>query len=69
MLTNTAERVSATRVAPARIPRWSDLELCEAMYWIHRSRARGDAFRLEHWTHRMDALLDWRLEHGPDRPF
>ncbi|HEV7203963.1 MAG TPA: hypothetical protein VGN18_05095 [Jatrophihabitans sp.] len=69
MLTKTAERASTTRVVPTRIPRWSDLELCEAMYWIHRSRARGDAARLQNWTDRMNALLDWRLVHGPDRPF
>lgn len=47
-------------------PHWSDLELCEALYWLRRARRRADTPMMRIWTDRMNALLDWRLEHGPD---
>jgi hypothetical protein len=43
---------------------WSDLELCEALYWLRRARRRDDRSMVRIWTDRLDALLDWRLEHG-----
>lgn len=47
---------------------WSDLELCVALYWMRRHRRSGDLDAASDWTVRMDRLLDWRLEHGPDLP-
>lgn len=35
-----------------------DLDLCEALYWVRRARARRDAAMAERWTARLDALLD-----------
>lgn len=47
-------------------PHWSDLELCAALYWLRRARQRDDPPKIRIWTDRLNALLDWRLEHGPD---
>ena len=45
---------------------WSDLELCGALYWLRRARQRHDPAMIGIWTDRLNALLDWRLEHAPD---
>jgi hypothetical protein len=48
------------------VAHWSDLELCEALYWLRRARRRDDAAMTAIWTDRLNSLLDWRLEHGTD---
>lgn len=37
-----------------------DLDIFEAMYWMRRAQRTGDSFALEHWAHRIDALLERR---------
>jgi hypothetical protein len=47
------------------VEHWSDLELCEALYWLRRARQRNDPAMMRTWTDRMNYLLDLRrLEHG-----
>ena len=67
---STPTRVCRTPVAavPMTFTGWSDLELCEALYWLRRYRRSGEYAKAGRWSARIDALLDWRLEHGPDVP-
>jgi hypothetical protein len=62
MVTGTSTGADVESVAS----HWSDLELCEALYWLRRARQRDDPAMIRIWTDRLNALLDWRLEHGPD---
>jgi hypothetical protein len=61
MTTHTGTHLAA---APAMdcAAEWSELEVCDALYWLRRARRRDDAAMVRVWTHRMDALLDWKLE-------
>ncbi|WP_375475861.1 hypothetical protein [uncultured Jatrophihabitans sp.] len=62
-MTASIDTTPATRQA-LDAGHWSDMEICEALYWLRRARRRDDPAMMRIWTERMDSLLDWRLEHG-----
>jgi hypothetical protein len=63
MTTHTGTHLAA-EPATERPVEWSELEVCEALYWLRRARRRDDEVMVRIWTHRMNALLDWKLENA-----